>query len=99
MLIAELRNDHKYITCKIEKNLEFLHSAKLSKSEQSTSQQSGKFSNTILSNEIVIAGSGQSSCLIFCQFYVCKYLDWEHDNNMCSYDFYMLPYNIPVTTI
>ncbi|GJM98792.1 hypothetical protein PR202_ga15831 [Eleusine coracana subsp. coracana] len=38
--LSELRNDHKDITSKIEKNLEVLHSAKLSRSEQSTSRQS-----------------------------------------------------------
>jgi hypothetical protein len=41
MSIAELRNVHKDVTSKIEKNLEVLHSAKLSRSQQSTSQQSG----------------------------------------------------------
>ncbi|KAL6846559.1 hypothetical protein ACP4OV_024007 [Aristida adscensionis] len=36
--LSELRNDHKDITNKIDKNLEVLHSAKLSKNEQSTSR-------------------------------------------------------------
>jgi len=50
MLVAELRNDHKDVTNKIDKNLEILHSAKLSRNEQSTSRRSGKYTNSILSN-------------------------------------------------
>jgi hypothetical protein len=57
MLVAELRNDHKDVTNKIDKNLEILHSAKLSKNEQSTSRRSGKYRNSILSNDNVINGS------------------------------------------
>ncbi|EER98910.1 hypothetical protein BDA96_02G214700 [Sorghum bicolor] len=38
--LAELRNDHKDVTNKIDKNLEILHSAKLSRNEQSTSRRS-----------------------------------------------------------
>lgn len=49
---AELRNDHKDVTNKIDKNLEILHSSKLSRNEQSTSRRSGKSSNGILSNEL-----------------------------------------------
>lgn len=56
MLIAELRNDHKDVTNKIDKNLEILHSAKLSRNEQSTSRTPGKYTNSILSNNNVIAG-------------------------------------------
>lgn len=36
-----MRNDHKDITNKIEKNLEVLHSTKLSRNEQSTPRSSG----------------------------------------------------------
>lgn len=43
MFIAELRNDHKDITNKIEKNLEVLHSTKLSRNEASIPASSGKF--------------------------------------------------------
>ncbi|XP_062193765.1 uncharacterized protein LOC133897167 [Phragmites australis] len=39
--LSELRNDHTDITNKIDKNLEVLHSAKLSRNEQSTSSRSG----------------------------------------------------------
>ncbi|KAF0911423.1 hypothetical protein E2562_008298 [Oryza meyeriana var. granulata] len=39
--LAELRNDHKDITNKIEKNLEVLHSTKLSRNEQSILISSG----------------------------------------------------------
>uniref|UniRef100_A0A0D9XDT5 Nas2 N-terminal domain-containing protein n=1 Tax=Leersia perrieri TaxID=77586 RepID=A0A0D9XDT5_9ORYZ len=39
--LAELRNDHKDITNKIEKNLEVLHSTKLSRNEQSIPTSSG----------------------------------------------------------
>ncbi|KAG8056782.1 hypothetical protein GUJ93_ZPchr0002g24010 [Zizania palustris] len=39
--LAELRNDHKDITNKIEKNLEVLHSTKLSRNEQSIPRSSG----------------------------------------------------------
>ncbi|CAL5064353.1 unnamed protein product [Urochloa decumbens] len=38
--LAELRNDHKDVTNKIDKNLEILHSSKLSRNEQSTSRES-----------------------------------------------------------
>lgn len=41
--LAELRNDHKDITNKIEKNLEVLHSTKLSRNEASIPASSGKF--------------------------------------------------------
>lgn len=36
--LSELRNDHKDVTNKIDKNLEILHSAKLSRNEQSTTR-------------------------------------------------------------
>ncbi|EEC84585.1 hypothetical protein OsI_31394 [Oryza sativa Indica Group] len=39
--LAELRNDHKDITNKIEKNLEVLHSTKLSRNEASIPASSG----------------------------------------------------------
>lgn len=39
--LAELRNDHKDITNKIDKNLEVLHSTKLSRNEQSIARSSG----------------------------------------------------------
>uniref|UniRef100_A0A453KWW5 PDZ domain-containing protein n=1 Tax=Aegilops tauschii subsp. strangulata TaxID=200361 RepID=A0A453KWW5_AEGTS len=39
--LAELRNDHKDVTNKIEKNLEVLHSTKLTRNEQSIPRSSG----------------------------------------------------------
>ncbi|KAM0853765.1 hypothetical protein ACQ4PT_050879 [Festuca glaucescens] len=39
--LGELRNDHRDITNKIEKNLEALHSTKLTRNEQSTPRSSG----------------------------------------------------------
>lgn len=57
MFVAELRNDHKDVTNKIGKNLEVLHSAKLSRNEQSTSRRSGKYTDSILSKDNVITGS------------------------------------------
>jgi len=50
-IITELRNDHKDVTNKIDKNLEILHSSKLSRNEQTTSRGSGKSPNSLLSNE------------------------------------------------
>ncbi|KAJ1289700.1 hypothetical protein BS78_02G184800 [Paspalum vaginatum] len=38
--LSELRNDHKEVTNKIDKNLEILHSTKLSRNDQSTSRRS-----------------------------------------------------------
>jgi hypothetical protein len=40
-------NDHKDITNKIEKNLEALHSTKLTRSEQPTPRSSGKFNSVL----------------------------------------------------
>jgi hypothetical protein len=48
--IAELRNDHKDITNKIEKNLEALHTTKLTRSEQPTPRSSGKFNSVLTLN-------------------------------------------------
>jgi hypothetical protein len=81
MSIAELRNDHKDVTSKIEKNLEVLHSAKLSMSQRSTSRQSGMpstLSCRIKLSSLEVVSQPVRSLAIF---YVCKYLDWEHENN------------------
>ncbi|KAM0843484.1 hypothetical protein ACQ4PT_057670 [Festuca glaucescens] len=48
--LGELRNDHRDITNKIEKNLEALHSTKLTRNEQSTPRSSGKFNSVLTLN-------------------------------------------------
>ncbi|RLM85917.1 hypothetical protein C2845_PM04G12910 [Panicum miliaceum] len=51
--LAELRNDHKDVTNKIDKNLEILHSSKLSRNEQTTSRGS----DTLASSHIGLSRS------------------------------------------
>ncbi|RLN33943.1 hypothetical protein C2845_PM03G34790 [Panicum miliaceum] len=51
--LVELRNDHKDVTNKIDKNLEILHSSKLSRNEQTTSRGS----DTLASSHIGLSRS------------------------------------------